>query len=233
MGVAERKERDFLRREREILDAALALFGTEDWQTVTVEQIAERAEIGKGTVYKHFASKDEIYARLATEFQEQSLRELEELDPKLPVIHRLRCIIEIVWKQQLQAAEHQYIVQYCQRDDFRKNLPAEVQEEIARLDERFMGAINRVLQDGIDEGILPRKSLDELIIGPMAALQGAAKLGQCGCMGPDIPQEHVLTALTNFILAGMLYQEWLADEGLTDEDALSRARAVAAELEQE
>jgi AcrR family transcriptional regulator len=233
MGVAERKERDFLRREQEILDAALALFSSEDWQTVTVEQIAERAEIGKGTVYKHFASKDEIYARLATQFQEQGLRELEQLDPKLPVIHRLRCIIEIVWKQQQAAEEHQHIVQYCEREDFRKSLPADVQQEMTQLDERFMAAVNRVLQDGIDEGLLPKKPLDELIIGPMAALQGAAKLGQCGCMGPDVSQQHVLSELTNFILAGMLYQEWLADEGLAEADTLSRAQAEVEELEWE
>lgn len=34
-----------------------------DWQTVTIEQIAERAEIGKGTIYKHFKTKDEILYR--------------------------------------------------------------------------------------------------------------------------------------------------------------------------
>ena len=63
MGISERREREFQRREGEILDAALELFSADDWQSVTIDQIARRAEIGKGTVYLHFASKDEIYAR--------------------------------------------------------------------------------------------------------------------------------------------------------------------------
>ena len=65
MVSTERKIREFERREQEILSAALELFAGERWESVTVTQIAKQAGIGKGTVYKHFASKDEIYARLA------------------------------------------------------------------------------------------------------------------------------------------------------------------------
>ena len=62
-----RKAREFQRRELEILEAARELFEKQDWLTVTIQQISDQAEIGKGTVYKHFATKDEIYARLLLE----------------------------------------------------------------------------------------------------------------------------------------------------------------------
>src|SRR4051812_11157804 len=80
MGVQERKAREFNRREQEILAAALQLFRRDEWQTVTVEQIAQQAEIGKGTVYKHFASKDEIYARLALRFHRGILDATRRVD---------------------------------------------------------------------------------------------------------------------------------------------------------
>ena len=63
-----RKERAFSLREAEILEAARVLFAIGDWEAVTVADIAQRAEIGKGTVYKHFASKEELYARIALDF---------------------------------------------------------------------------------------------------------------------------------------------------------------------
>lgn len=233
MGVLERKEREFRRREREILDAALALFGTEDWQAVTVEQIAERAEIGKGTVYKHFASKDEIYARLAGDFQRRAVEQLERIDPTLPVLQRLRLIIAVFWESHLSGTEYQHLVQYCEREDFRKSLPAEAQSEMAQLDARFQAAIDRVLQDGIDQGILPAKPREALVLGPVAALNGATRMA-CNCMPPGVTPDQYLSELTNFILAGMLYQEWLADEGLDSETATRRAleemKAVEAEL---
>ena len=58
------KAREFQRREDELLQAALEVSNCDDWQTVTIEQIAQKAEIGKGTVYKHFAAKGDMYARL-------------------------------------------------------------------------------------------------------------------------------------------------------------------------
>ena len=52
-----RKVREFRRREQEILDTALQLFLEQGEDSVTVEMIADRVGIGKGTIYKHFKSK--------------------------------------------------------------------------------------------------------------------------------------------------------------------------------
>ncbi|NBC47762.1 MAG: TetR family transcriptional regulator [Gammaproteobacteria bacterium] len=68
MPLQDRKQRQFVNREREILVAALELCSTPDWETVTVSEIARRAEVGKGTLYKHFASKDELLFRLMMDF---------------------------------------------------------------------------------------------------------------------------------------------------------------------
>ena len=55
-------------REQALLDAAVALMDRDDWQTVTVEEIAHRAEYAKGTVYRHFPSKDDLLARLVADW---------------------------------------------------------------------------------------------------------------------------------------------------------------------
>ncbi len=51
----------FEERESAILAAARELFQREDWELVTIDEIAAKAQIGKGTVYKHVASKDELH----------------------------------------------------------------------------------------------------------------------------------------------------------------------------
>jgi hypothetical protein len=57
----------------------------------------------------------------------------------------------------------------------------------------------------------------------------------CTCVPAGAASEPYLGELTNFILAGMLYQEWLAEEGLDNESATRRAldemREAEAELE--
>ncbi len=101
MSIQDRKAREFERRGQEILDAALRLFKADAWESVTVEQIAQQAEVGKGTIYKHFASKDEIYARLAIQFQLRIAERMAQVDPQLPVIERLRQHLRAGWEMHL------------------------------------------------------------------------------------------------------------------------------------
>jgi TetR/AcrR family transcriptional regulator len=58
--VMTRKERERAARREEIIDAAEALFAAQGFENTTMDEIAERAEFGKPTLYSYFKSKDEI-----------------------------------------------------------------------------------------------------------------------------------------------------------------------------
>ena len=206
MAIQDRKEREFKRREQEILGAALTLFNRDDWQTITVEQISQEAEIGKGTVYKHFESKDEIYARLALNFHRQILAKLQQLDPAQDVISRLRTITRIFWEEHLKSREHHRLAMYCMRDDFRRNISEATRQEFEALDAAFAELIHGILQQGIDEGIFPRKPLPLLLFGAQAAIKGAIMMAWSGCLKGTDPNQY-LEEITNFILAGLVYQD--------------------------
>ena len=64
-----RKVREFKRREEEILESSLLLFKTHGEDKITVEVIADSVGIGKGTIYKHFKSKSDIYLRLLENYE--------------------------------------------------------------------------------------------------------------------------------------------------------------------
>ncbi|HEY6420596.1 MAG TPA: TetR/AcrR family transcriptional regulator [Candidatus Binataceae bacterium] len=48
-------------RER-ILHSASELFGERDFDLVVIDEVAARAKVGKGSVYRQFGSKEELYA---------------------------------------------------------------------------------------------------------------------------------------------------------------------------
>ena len=48
------------KKREDILIAALEVFAEKGFQRATIKDIAERAEIGKGTIYEYFKDKDEI-----------------------------------------------------------------------------------------------------------------------------------------------------------------------------
>ena len=60
-------------RRAEILDAALRVFGQYGYRRTSVDDIAREAQIGKGTIYLSFASKEEVFRALAQRLSQQML----------------------------------------------------------------------------------------------------------------------------------------------------------------
>jgi AcrR family transcriptional regulator len=210
VGVPERRAREFDRREQEILSAALVLFRGEEWETVTVEQIAQQAEIGKGTVYKHFASKDEIYARLALDFQRAILASIERIDPKLSVTERCRAILRSAWEAHLASEELHRVLLYCSRREFRSNLSPATAREFDALDTALHQALSSLIRHGMAQGIFARKPLPLLLFGARAAFWGAIQLAWGGQLA-EREHEPYLEALSSFMLAGLMYQDRVSE----------------------
>jgi len=64
MSVKERREREEKARLASILEAAEKVFARSGYYQARVDDIAEEAELAKGTIYYYFKSKDEIYFAL-------------------------------------------------------------------------------------------------------------------------------------------------------------------------
>lgn len=72
------KKKLFLAREQRIIDAAIELFLEECIDRITVSKIALRAGIGKGTVYKHFLTKNEILIRIILNYEQNITTKLTD-----------------------------------------------------------------------------------------------------------------------------------------------------------
>lgn len=64
MGLEERRKREKENRKSAILKAARKLFFDKGFKNVTVESIAKKAELSKGSVYLYFKSKEDIYTQI-------------------------------------------------------------------------------------------------------------------------------------------------------------------------
>ena len=65
MGVAERKEREKQQRRDEIVQAAEEVFFSKGFDKSTMDDIAEHAELSKGTLYLYFKSKEDLHMAVA------------------------------------------------------------------------------------------------------------------------------------------------------------------------
>jgi TetR/AcrR family transcriptional regulator len=78
LSTSERRARERVQRRRDILDAARQEFFERGFHRPTVDDVAARAEISKGTVYLYFTSKEEILAHLLLEGLDLLLEDMQE-----------------------------------------------------------------------------------------------------------------------------------------------------------
>jgi len=60
MGVTERRRREREVRRELAIDAAMAIYEEEGYHAITMEKIAERAELSRAALYLYFKNKEEI-----------------------------------------------------------------------------------------------------------------------------------------------------------------------------
>jgi AcrR family transcriptional regulator len=61
VGIVERKEREKEQRKNDIVDAAERVFFKKGHENATMDDVAEEAELSKGTLYLYFKNKEELY----------------------------------------------------------------------------------------------------------------------------------------------------------------------------
>jgi len=77
-AVAKRRERERAERRDQILDAARDVFWREGFEAATMGDIAEAAQLGKGTLYLYFRDKDHLALGLAVRHQGELLQTMEQ-----------------------------------------------------------------------------------------------------------------------------------------------------------
>jgi|AGTN01.1.fsa_nt_gi Transcriptional regulator len=80
-GSISRRERHVQERRREILAAALELVESKGYLSTSMEEIAEKADVARGTLYNHFESKADVVMALvetvSKEWLEKGARKLQ------------------------------------------------------------------------------------------------------------------------------------------------------------
>jgi AcrR family transcriptional regulator len=150
MSIESRKVREFVRREQEILDAALALFLAQGEEGVTVEMIADAVGIGKGTIYKHFKSKAEICLRLMLDYE----RELSSILQSADVEHDKEAISRAFFEFRMRDPQRYRLFDRLEEKAVRANHVPELVEELHKIRASNFDHLTLLIKGRIDAGKL-------------------------------------------------------------------------------
>ena len=156
MGLEERRKRERENRKTAILKVARRLFFEKGFKAVTVESIAKKAELSKGSIYLYFNSKEEIYAHILLsdidKFHDRISNLLENaLSPSEMLIKLANIYVDFF----LNDRELFRILMTFMLHTSDMNLPEDLNAHIIKTTNKTISIIEHVLKYGIERGEFP------------------------------------------------------------------------------
>jgi len=161
-------------KRRQILEAALELFSDYGFHGASMAKLAQKANVPVGTIYRHFAGKEELIHALYVEIKRERIAAmLAGYDPEAP----LRARFDLFWKNSYayciaHPREFKFAEQYA-FSPFLKDVGKAIHIDMSVELGRFFG-------DGYAQGVfksMPPQILSAIITGSQNALVTRALAG--------------------------------------------------------
>jgi len=168
---SETRRRRKAERPHEILEAAFGEFSRNGYATTTLEQIAERAGVTKGTIYVYFDSKEHLFISVVGELMKATLDTVHDMFERHEgsTADLLRAQFGFIYE---------HIVEDRRRREVARMLIAEASRFPALADRYHeeihspcMELLQRTIQRGVDRGEIRPSAITDcplVLIGPMA-----------------------------------------------------------------
>jgi TetR/AcrR family transcriptional regulator len=155
MGIQERKEREKEQRKEEIITAAQKVFFEKGLQSATVDEIAELAELSKGTIYLYYKSKEDLY--LAVVMRGLQLMQdmfAEKLRSEPQTLNALLSFVQVYVEFFQEHRNYFRMFQFLQTPQFHKQVSDEMKEAGSRVSRQTWNLAIGLIQRAMDEGLL-------------------------------------------------------------------------------
>ena len=162
MGIQERKEREKEQRRNEILNAAEKVFFSKGFNYATMDEVAEKAELSKGTLCLYFKNKEDLYFAIAQRSM-TILRSLfqDAVKQHNKGIEKVRAIGRAYHKFSQDHKNYFNMMMHFAAVQDSLNLDTCVFEEMHMQGQSVLQVLVEAIQSGINDGTI-RSNLDPL-----------------------------------------------------------------------
>lgn len=184
-------------KEKQILSAAEVLFTTRRFHEVTMDEVCHQAGVGKGTIYRYFKDKDDLFQRLITSGAEELCEIIQaESAGAEGYPEQLRRIVGRM--RQAMQRRHE-LFRLMQSEETRKiafNEDTRAQWKLRR--KALAETMAAFLRRGVDSGAIRKDIPPEMLAGVLLGM-----LRSLAWHGDSVPgNEDSTTLLTELFLRG-------------------------------
>jgi AcrR family transcriptional regulator len=165
LGIHERKEREKEQRREDILDAAQRVFFEKGLAVATMDDIAETAELSKGTLYLYYKSKEDLYLTVMMRGMQILYDAFNDVEHGSSSPAQLLVRLSETYLTFFNNHRDYFrMMHYLQSPQFHKQISDDVKQSCSILNQRIWTLVNGMLQRCIDGGLL-RRELDPIQVG--------------------------------------------------------------------
>ncbi len=161
----------------EILHAAMKVFALKGILNTKMIDIAEEAQVGKGTIYEYFRSKDEIFLTAFHYIFSETEQQLSDvLSTTSDPVRKLELVLEITFDSFMgHSGEFAAILMDFWAEGVR-NKDSNILNaiDLKRIYAEYRRLISSILQEGIDKGIFRKMDIDLVASAFLGILDGLA-----------------------------------------------------------
>ena len=168
MGIKERRAREKVQRRVSILQAAITVFEQEGYHAITMEKIAEAAELSRATLYLHFKTKDEIFVHAIVSYSNFFRKQLENLYTRRGKIKD--DLLGELWSTFIAFYDKDRTsfnaTLYFHQGEMIRNLPEELRILLDRSGTQIYAGLSKIMAYGIKQGVfrdVSAKTLAEVV----------------------------------------------------------------------
>lgn len=191
-----RRERKKLQSRKAILDAAVEQFSQKGFKETSVADIMNAADLGIGTFYNYFQSKEEILVQLIQQMVKEvadALKELREAERPADELLAAGCRITARFLD-----ENRYVLPLFISAAEHSGLPEGSDKAPKVTAPGFKGLYEHILREGQDKGEVRKDISAELIAEMFHSVYQAAAFSKL-----DIPFQENVAMKTRLILDGI------------------------------
>lgn len=209
-------------RVSDILAAANDLIDTKGYENVTMVEIAERANIVEGTVYRYFKNKDELMLRVAEDWLRLKLADLLDVSALNGTYNKLRYLI---WHSLKVVVSKPAVTRYIMlevrpRESYKAT-------ELFAINRAYTEQLRKLFADAIASGEMkrgvPERLLRDMVFGTIEHSTWRYLRGQ-----GELDVDELADEIAMVVFRGMSAGEPAANPL---EETLARIEAVAERLE--
>jgi AcrR family transcriptional regulator len=167
----ETRRRRKAERPQEIIEAAFTEFSRNGYATTTLDQIAERAGVTKGTIYVYFENKEHLFISMVRELMKVALDTIEDMFERHEgsTADLLREQFSFIYRHIVEDHRKRAVMRLLIAEGPR--FPALTDRYHQEILKPCMEVMERAIHRGIDRGEIPRSAVTNcpmVIIAPIA-----------------------------------------------------------------